>query len=56
LPPIVRLTVFLAAVLFLVGIGSHAPVRAARYGLLGTATVMLVISAIQLLVLPGPPA
>jgi hypothetical protein len=52
----VRLTVFLAAVLFLVGIGSHAPVRAARYGLLGTATVMLVVSAIQLLVLPGPPA
>jgi len=52
----VRLTVFLAAVLFLVGIGSHAPVRAARYGLLGTASVMLAISAIQLLVLPGPPA
>ena len=52
----VRLTVFLAAVLFLVGIGSRFPVRAARYGLLGVAAVLLVIAVVQLLSLPGPPA
>lgn len=51
----VRLTVFLAAVLFLVGISSHFPVRAARYGLLGMASLMLVFSVAQLLGLPGPP-
>jgi hypothetical protein len=52
----VRLTVFLAAVLFLVGIGSRFPVRAARYGLVGVAAVLLVISVVQLLSLPGPPS
>jgi hypothetical protein len=52
----VRLTVFLAAVLFLVGIASHFPVRSARYGLLGIASALLVVSAVQLLALAGPPA
>ena len=52
----VRLTVFLAAVLFLVGIGSRFPVRVARYGLVGVAAVMLVVSIVQLLGLPGPPS
>jgi hypothetical protein len=52
----VRLTVFLAAVLFLVGIGSRFPVRAARYGLVAVAAVLLVISVVQLLSLPGPPS
>ena len=52
----VRLTVFLAAVLFLVGISSHFPVRAARYGLIGIAASLLVLSVVQLLGLPGPPA
>jgi hypothetical protein len=52
----VRLTVFLAAVLFLVGIGSRFPVRAARYGLVGVAAVLLVVSIVQLLILPGPPS
>lgn len=51
----VRLTVVLAAVLFLVGIGSRFPLRAARYGLTGLAAVLLVISVVQLLGLPGPP-
>jgi hypothetical protein len=51
----VRLTVFLAAVLFLVGIGSRFPVRAARYGLVGVAAMLLAISIVQLLSLPGPP-
>lgn len=52
----VRLTVFLAAVLFLVGIASHFPVRSARYGLICIAAVLLVVSAVQLLGLPGPPS
>jgi hypothetical protein len=51
----VRLTVLLAAVLFLVGIGSRFPVRAARYGLIAIAGVLLVVSVVQLLGLPGPP-
>jgi hypothetical protein len=52
----VRLTVFLAAVLFLVGIGSRFPVRAARYGLVSVAGVLLAVSVVQLLSLPGPPS
>jgi heme/copper-type cytochrome/quinol oxidase subunit 4 len=52
----VRLTVFLAAVLFLVGIGSRFPLRMARYGLIGVAVVLLVVSVVQLLGLPGPPS
>ncbi len=52
----VRLTVLLAAVLFLVGIGSRFPVRVARYGLIGVAGALLVVSAVQLLGLPGPPS
>ncbi len=51
----VRLTVLLAAVLFLVGIGSRFPLPVARYGLIGVAAVLLVTSAVQLLALPGPP-
>jgi hypothetical protein len=52
----VRLTVFLAAVLFLVGISSHFPVRSARYGLIAIAASLLILSVVQLLGLPGPPA
>lgn len=51
----VRLTVFLAAVLFLVGIGSRFPLRAGRYVLVGVAVTLLVISVVQLGGLPGPP-
>ncbi len=52
----VRDTVFLATVLFLVGISSHFPVRQARYGLIGIGALILVFSVIQLAELPGPPA
>lgn len=52
----VRLTVLLAAVLFLIGIGSRFPVRSARYGLGGVAAVLLIFCVIQLLTLPGPPS
>lgn len=52
----VRLTVVLAAVLFLVGIGSRFPVLVARYGLITLAAALLVVSVVQLLSLPGPPS
>jgi hypothetical protein len=51
----VRLTVLLAAVLFLVGIGSRFPLYQARYGLVGVAAVLLVISVVQLASLHPPP-
>ncbi len=51
----VRTTVFLATVLFLVGISSHFPLRAARYGLVTIATCLLLFSLVQLLILPGLP-
>jgi hypothetical protein len=52
----VRITVLLAAVLFLVGIGSRFPIRSARYGLIGIVAVLLAVSVVQLLGLPGPPS
>ena len=52
----VRATVFLAVVLFLVGISAHFPLRTARYGLIGLGVVLLVVAVVQLTQLPGPPA
>jgi hypothetical protein len=52
----VRGTVFLATVLFLVGISSHFPLRQARFGLITVGALILVFAVIQLLGLPGPPA
>jgi hypothetical protein len=52
----VRLTVVLAAVLFLIGIGSRFPILFARFVLLGVASALLVVSIVQLLSLPGPPS
>jgi hypothetical protein len=52
----VRTTVFLAVVLFLVGISTHFPLRAVRYGLIALGTVLLIFSLTQLAGLPGPPA
>jgi hypothetical protein len=51
----VRDTVFLATVLFLVGISGHFPLRQARYGLIGVGALILVFAVIQVLGLPGPP-
>jgi hypothetical protein len=51
----IRDTVFLATVLFLVGIAGHFPVRQARLGLIAVGGAMLVFAVIQLLGLPGPP-
>jgi hypothetical protein len=51
----VRSTVFLASVLFLVGISTRFPLRGGRYALVALAGVMLVFSLVQLAQLPGPP-
>jgi hypothetical protein len=52
----VRDTVFLATVLFLVGISAHFPMRQARYGLVAVAMALLVFSVVQLATLPGLPS
>lgn len=51
----IRDTVFLATVLFLVGISGHFRIRQARYGLIAVGAALLVFSVIQLLGLPAPP-
>lgn len=51
----VRVTVFLASVLFLVGISTHFPVRGVRYGLITVGATVLIASLVQLAQLPGPP-
>src|ERR1700744_4005141 len=51
----VRDTVFLATVLFLVGISGHVKMRQARYGLIVVGVLLLLFSVIQLLGLPAPP-
>jgi len=52
----VRDTVFLATVLFLVGISAHFTLPQARYGLLTVGGLILAFSIVQLLGLPGPPS
>ncbi len=52
----VRDTVFLASVLFLVGISSHFPARGGRYGLIFIGVLILAFSVIQLAELPGLPS
>jgi hypothetical protein len=51
----VRTTVYLATVLFLVGISGHFRVRAARIGLIGVGGVILVFSCVLLIMAPKPP-
>jgi hypothetical protein len=51
----VRTTVFLASVLFLVGISTRFPRRGGRYALVALGTVLLVVSFVQLTQLPSPP-
>jgi hypothetical protein len=50
----IRDTVFLATVLFLVGISSHFRIRSARYGLVGVGTLLVVFAVVQLVSLPTP--
>ncbi len=52
----IRLTVVLASILFLVGISTQFPFRAARYGLIGLGIGLLVLSLVQLSMLPLPPS
>jgi hypothetical protein len=52
----IRDTVFLATVLFLVGISGHFRIRSARLGLIAVGALLLVFAVIQLLGLPGPPS
>jgi len=51
----VRTTVYLASVLFLVGISGHFRVRAARIGLISIGGVILAFSCVLLLLAPKPP-
>jgi hypothetical protein len=50
----VRTTVYLASVLFLVGISTQFPVRTARYGLLAIGSVILAFAVVQLVAFPKP--
>jgi hypothetical protein len=51
----VRITVFLAAVLFLVGIGSSFRLNSIRYALITFGTVLLILSVVLILRQPGLP-
>jgi hypothetical protein len=51
----IRETVFLATVLFLVGISGQFRVRQARFGLVAFGTLLLAFAVFRLLGLPGPP-
>ena len=52
----VRITVFLAAVLFLVGIGSSFKLTGVRYALVGFGSVLLILSIVLILQQPGLPS
>ena len=52
----VRITVFLAAVLFLVGIGSSFKLHSVRYALIAVGSVLLIASLVLILHQPGLPA
>lgn len=52
----VRTTVLLATVLFLVGLSTHFPLQSVRYGLVGLGAVLLTVSTVELLILPGLPS
>jgi hypothetical protein len=52
----VRITVFLAAVLFLIGIGSSWKMHGVRYALIAVGSVLLIISIVLILQQPGLPA
>ena len=51
----VRIAVYLATVLFLVGISGHFRLKSARYGLVGVGILVLIIAVATLTTLPGPP-
>jgi hypothetical protein len=48
----IRVTVYLATVLFLVGISGHFPVVSARYALVAVGVLLVGFSVVELLTLP----
>jgi hypothetical protein len=52
----IRATIFLASVLFIVGISTQFKGSGVRYGLVGLGLVLLVVSVVQLAQLPRPPS
>ena len=52
----IRVTVLLASVLFIVGISSHFPSPRVRVGLACVGATLLLLAAVQILQLPGPPS
>jgi hypothetical protein len=51
----VQITVLLAVVLFLVGIGSSFKLKGVRYALVGFSSVLLIISVVLIFQQPGLP-
>jgi hypothetical protein len=51
----IRVTVILASVLFIIAIGSHFPTSAVRIGLAAVGALLLILGAVAILQLPGPP-
>jgi hypothetical protein len=47
--------VILASVLFIIGMSSHFSIRNVRLGMIGVGVVLLLLAAIDILTLPGPP-
>ena len=52
----VRITVVLAGVLFLIGIGSTFSLAGVRYALLGVGSALLIAAVVLIIIEPGPPA
>jgi hypothetical protein len=52
----IRITVFLAAVLFLVGIGSTFKLLTVRYVLIGVGAALLILATVSIARQPGIPA
>jgi hypothetical protein len=51
----VRVTVFLASVLFLIGISTQFQLRGVRYALVGVGAALLLLALVQLTQIPSPP-
>jgi hypothetical protein len=51
----VRVTVFLASVLFLIGISTQFQMRGVRYALVGVGAALLLLALVQLTQIPSPP-
>jgi hypothetical protein len=52
----IRITVFLAAVLFLVGIGSTFKLHTIRYALISVGSLLLILATVMILLQPGLPS